>query len=173
MKQTDCYQLGEVIKTHALNGEVSILLDVDFPEQYENMESIFLLLGGNLVPFFIESIQINSNKALVKLEDVDSLEDASKLVKAQIYLPLSQLPKLPEGQYYYHDLVGTEVFEKSALLGNVKEVIDLGGNQLLSVVKDKTEFLVPLTDEIVREVDLTEKKIEVELPEGLLDINNS
>lgn len=170
MKVDDCYQLGEVIKTHGLKGEISIHLDVDFPEEYENLESVFLLQKGKLVPFFIDTIQINGNKALVRLEDIDSIESASELVKSEIYLPLSFLPELRGEGYYYHDMVGCEVFEEDQLLGIVKEVIDLSGNELISVMKEGQELLIPMKDEILKKVDIKSRRIDVELPDGLLDL---
>lgn len=173
MKVDDCYQLGEVIKTHGLKGEVSVLLDVDFPNEYRNLESVFLQQSGKLIPFFIDTIQINGNRALIKLEDVNSIESASELVKSSIFLPLSQLPELPDDGYYYHDLVGCEVFEGGNNLGVVNEVIDLSGNQLLSVVKNKQEILVPMKDEILLKVDIKSKSIKVDLPDGLLDLYTS
>lgn len=173
MKVEDCYQLGEVIKTHGLQGEVSVGLDVDFPEDYRNLESVFLLENGKLVPFFIDTIQINQNRALIKFEDVDSIESASPLVKSPLYLPLSFLQRLPEGSYYFHDLVGCEVYEKENSLGTVKEIIDLSGNQLLTVVNGAQEILIPMKDEIMKKVDIKSKKIEVELPDGLLDLYTS
>lgn len=173
MKVEDCYQLGEVIKTHGLKGEVSILLDVDLPAEYKKLESAFLLQNGNLVPFFIDTLQINGNKAITKFEDVDSIASASELIKSKIYLPLSWLPELPDDGYYFHELPGCDVFEKTQKLGVVKEVIDLKGNQLLSVDHAGIEVLIPMKDEIMRKVDIKAKKIEVELPDGLLDLYNN
>lgn len=170
MKQADCYQLGEVIKTHGLNGEVSIHLDVDFPEEYENLESVFLLQKGRLIPFFIDYIQIQGNKALIKFEDVDSIESASELAKIELYLPLSSLPELPHDGYYFHDLVGCEVFENGKKLGLIKEVIDLNSNELLNVINGEKEVLIPLKDEILKKVDIKAKRIDVELPDGLLNL---
>ncbi len=172
MKQDDCYQLGEVIKTHGLKGEVSISLEVDFPDEYQNLESVFLEQQGKLVPFFIDTLQINRDKALVKFEDIDSLDDAKALVKSSIYLPLSSLPELSKGQYYFHDLVNCEVFEEKTKLGIIKEVIDLNGNQLLVVESNGKEILIPLKDEILTNVDTDKKKVNVKLPDGLLDIYN-
>lgn len=172
MKQNDCYQLGEVIKTHGLNGEVSISLEVDFPDEYQNLESVFLEQQGKLIPFFIATIQVNGNKALVKFEDIESLDDARAIVKSKLYLPLSALPELEEGQYYFHDLVECEVFEEHTKLGVIKEVIDLNGNQLIVVHSKGKEVLVPLKDEILTAVDTEAKKVIVNLPEGLLDIYN-
>ncbi|MEQ9465980.1 MAG: ribosome maturation factor RimM [Ekhidna sp.] len=172
MRQADCYQLGEVIKTHGLNGEVGISLDVDFPDEYQNLESVFLEQQGKLVPFFIETIQVNGNRALVKFEDINSLEDAKPLIKSDIYLPLTFLPKLEDGQYYFHELVGCDVFEKEDRLGVIREIIDLNGNQLISLDAAGKEILIPLKDEILSVVDIPNKKVSVVLPEGLLDIYN-
>ena len=170
MKQDDCYQLGEVIKTHGLKGEVSILLDVDYPEAYRDLESVFLLQSGKLVPFFIDTIQINSKRALVKFEDIDSIEEASNLVKCEAYLPLTLLPELPEGEYYFHDLIGCKVFEENKLLGIVKEVIDLNGNDLLNIEYEEKEVLIPIKDEILSKVSISKKRLDVVLPQGLLDL---
>ncbi|WP_421763294.1 ribosome maturation factor RimM [Ekhidna sp.] len=172
MKQDDCYQLGEVIKTHGLNGEVSISLEVDFPNEYQNLESVFLEQQGKLVPFFIDTLQINRDKALIKFEDIDSLDDAKAIVKSKLYLPLNSLPELEPGQYYFHDLIGCMVFEGDAELGHIKEVIDLNGNQLLVVEAKEKEILIPLKDEILTHVDIPSKKVNVDLPDGLLDIYN-
>lgn len=172
MRQSDCYQLGEVIKTHGLRGEVSIHLDVDTPAYYHKLESVFLEQQGKLTPFFIESIHINGSKALVYFEDISSIEEAKPLVKCKLFLPLSALPKLEKNQYYFHDLVGCKVYEAAAHLGVVKEVVDLNGNQLLTVIAGDKEILIPLKDELLTKVDVEAKEITVQLPDGLLDIYN-
>ncbi|WP_424962150.1 ribosome maturation factor RimM [Ekhidna sp.] len=172
MKQTDCYQLGEVIKTHGLKGEVSILLDVDFPDEYQNLESVFLEQSGKLVPFFIDTIQINGKKALVQFEDIQSLDDAKELIKSKLFLSLSSLPKLEQGQYYFHELIGCNVYEGHTQLGEIAQIIDLNGNQLISVDNKGKEILIPLKDELLITVDIENKKVVVNLPDGLLDIYN-
>lgn len=173
MREEDCYHLGEVIKTHGLHGEVTISLDVDFPEDYKNLESILLRQKGKLIPFFVNHIAIRESKALLKLEDVDSIDAAKELVKSRVYLPLTQLPKLVEGQFYFHDLIGCEVFAKKEKIGVVTEVYDLNGNELLSVDSDGKEVLIPIKDEILQKVDLPNKKIIVDLPDGLIELYNS
>lgn len=170
MKKDDCYQLGEVIKTHGLKGEVSIGLDVDFPESYQNLESVFLEQEGRLVPFFIQTIQIDRKKALVKFEDIDSVAAAKALTKQQLFLPLTSLPKLSKGQYYFHDLIGCQIYEDDQLVGVVNQIIDLNGNQLLEVIVNEKEVLIPLKDEILIKVDTSKGIIEAKLPEGLLDV---
>lgn len=170
MRVDDCYQLGYVIKTHGLRGEVQLMLDVDDPSVYENLESMFLLQKGALVPFFLEHIQVNGKKALAKFEDIDAIEDASPLVGLETYLPLEFLPELPEGKYYFHQLVGLEVREDNKPLGIAQQVFENGPQVLLSVDHDGTEVLIPVNDEIIKKVDFNTNEIHVALPEGLLDV---
>lgn len=72
-----CYQLGYVIKKHGVKGEVSVLLDVDFPEEYSELESVFVEINQKLVPFFIEAIQIRDDKAVIKFEHIAVLPGCS------------------------------------------------------------------------------------------------
>ena len=166
----ECYQLGTVVKTHGLRGEVVFSLDVDFPEDYKELESVFIDINGKLVPFFIESFRLQGDRAIVVLEDITTLEAAESLSGKGLYLPLENLPRLSAGQYYYHELVGLDVYENDQLLGKVTEVFQMPTNYLLGVDHKGTEVLIPLEDEIIISVDLEHRKIITKLPEGLLDV---
>ena len=72
MTKEDCYLVGKLTKTHGLKGEMAIWLDVDYPEEYEDLESILVEMKGELIPYFVEQIQIRANKSIIKFEDVDS-----------------------------------------------------------------------------------------------------
>lgn len=170
MKQEDCYLLGNVIKAHGLNGEVQAFLDVDFPDSYQNLESVFVLIDNKLIPFFIETIQINGKKALIKLEGIETREDSEQLANKALYLPLTFLPSLPEDQYYYHEIIGYDFFHEEKLLGKVENVITLSAQVLLTVIVDSNEVLIPLQDGIIQKVDKVQKQIFGNLPNGLLDV---
>jgi len=170
MRVEDCYQLGYVTKTHGLKGEIQIYLDADEPKAYNELESMFILRNNSLIPFFIDTLQINRDKALVKLDDIDSIEEAQPLVSSEIYLPLSFLPKLDNGQYYYHEIIGFDLFDQKNLIGQVTNVLTNSSQTLLALDAKGVEVLVPLNDEVIKNVDLVEKKIFAELPEGLLEI---
>lgn len=173
MRVRDCYQLGYVIKTHGLHGEVSILLDVDFPDTYENLESVFVALAGSetLVPFFVEHIAIRQNKALVKFEEVDTIEQAEELLKAQLYLPLASLPPLEDDQYYYHEIIGFTVTDKQhGTLGTVQDVYESTGQDMIVMQYQEKEVLIPINDDIVQRVDKAQQLVHVTLPEGLLGV---
>ena len=173
MRVDDCYQLGYVIKTHGLQGEVSILLDVDFPETYENLESVFVASAGSetLVPFFVEHLVIRQNKALIKFEEVDTIEQAEKLLKAQLYLPLASLPPLEGDQYYYHEIIGFTVTDREhGQLGTVQDVYESTGQDMIMMQYQEKEVLIPINDDIVLRVDKTQQVVHVTLPEGLLEV---
>ena len=99
MEIKDCFFLGKITKPFGLKGEVIFFLDVDEPSDYAGMDSVFVEVKNQLVPYFIESIRINGNKATVKFEDL-AAEEALALVGCDLYLPLKLLPKLTGKKFY-------------------------------------------------------------------------
>jgi 16S rRNA processing protein RimM len=172
MNKDQCFQIGRVAKVHGLRGEVNVVLDVDYPEDYEGLEHLFLEQKGRLVPFFLEHFVLQpGGKALVKFEDLDSLDQVEPLVGLEIFLPLSELPQLDEDQYYFHELIGFEVFDENlGLIGPVQIIYDLETQDLLGVTHKGKEVLIPIQDGIILKVDKAAKKVYCQLPEGLLDI---
>lgn len=172
MNKEQCFQLGYIAKVHGLRGEVTVMLDVDYPEEYEDLKHLFLEQKGRLVPFFLEHfVPQPGNKVLAKFEDLDRIEQVEELVGSEIYLPLSALPELDEDQYYFHELIGFEVIdETNGLLGPVETIYDLETQDLLGVKHQEKEVLIPIQDGIIQKVDKAAKKVYCQLPEGLLDI---
>lgn len=172
MTVDDCYQLGYLIKPHGLKGEVQVFLDVDSPGEYETLESVFVLKGQQLVPFFIESIAIGSGKAIVAFEEVETVEEAAELKGCSLFLPLNNLPDLGSDDFYYHELVGFSLKSTAGeVIGVVKDVLEAGGQDLLAVIHPSgKEILVPLTDELINSLNKEEKELVMEIPEGLLDV---
>lgn len=170
MTVDDCYQIGHVIKTHGLKGEVQLFLDVDNPLEYQEMESMLVQQNNSLIPFFIEHLQINASKTIAKFEEVDDVEQAKTLVACQLYLPLDILPDLKDGEYYLHQLVGMDLFDGDRLLGQVKELFEIGPQELISVIHQGKEILIPIKDEIIKKVDIGNNRIDADIPDGLIDI---
>lgn len=168
-----CYQLGYVISKHGLNGGVNVFLDVDDPEYYREMESVFIAIDNDetLVPFFIDSLSLKDNKAIIKFEGVDTPEEAERLVSCEVYLPLEFLPPLKENQFYFHEIIGYQVKDiNSGDIGCVRFVYPSASQDLLSVLYREKEVLIPITDYIIKTVDKENKTLIVDLPDGLLDI---
>ncbi|MGF1637063.1 MAG: ribosome maturation factor RimM [Cyclobacteriaceae bacterium] len=171
MKLDDCYLLGHIIKAHGNNGALQVFIDADDPNFYESLESVFVDLDGSLVPFFIESINVKGNKAIVRFEDVTTVEQALNFKGCSLYLSTQRLPEMPEGSFYYHDIIGYQVKDQvKGLLGVVENVYTQGLQDLVSMRYQQQEVLIPISDEIVLRADKDEKVLYVDLPEGLLEI---
>jgi 16S rRNA processing protein RimM len=171
MNIENCFQLGYISKTHGVQGEVTFVLDVDNPEEYDNLESVFLEINNKLVPFFVTHFQLQREKAIVKLEDVNNFENADKLVGCALYLPLTQLPELEEDQFYYHDIISYQIIdENKGALGTIANVYELPHQDLIAMTYQNKEVLIPITDEFITKVDHQKKELHVDLPEGLLEI---
>ncbi len=171
MRVDDCFLLGYVIKPHGLKGEVSVLLDVDYPEVYKEMESVFLEIDRRLVPFFISALSLSGDRAVVRFEDIDTFEQAESIKGCALYLPEDELPEMDDDQFYFHEIIGFQVIDDAAgLIGTVKHVYDSGKQDLLAIDHGGTEILVPVIDEIVKRVDRENNTLYVTLPDGLLDI---
>lgn len=172
MRKEDCFYVGKIVKKHSFKGEVIIKLDTDEPELYRNMESLFVDLGNNLVPFFISKSSLSKSTMLrVKFEDVSSEADAEAILKSGIYLPLTFLPKLTGNKFYYHEVIGFSVIDSVyGKIGNLQSVNDTAAQPLFEIESEGQEFFVPIIDEFIKKIDRENKIIEVLTPEGLIDL---
>lgn len=170
----DCYQLGYIVKTHGLKGEVQIYLDVDAPSDYRNLESVFVLQGQQLVPFFIESMSnLNGAKAIVGFEDVDTFEAAQALKGSELYLSLDSLPQLSGNEFYLHEIIGFDLKDVTTdmIVGKIGYVIESGPQLLFSVLAEgEKEILIPYTESLLVSLDRSTMTISLNVPEGLIDI---
>lgn len=172
MLKEDCFYVGKIVKKYSFKGELLVKLDSDDPEIYEDMESVFVDLRNNLVPFFIEASQLHKSELLrVKFEDVETEQDADALLKCDLYLPLEFLPKLDDDKFYFHEIIGFTVEDVNfGMVGVVKSVNDSTAQALFEIDRDGTEILIPMNDDFIKKVDKINKTILVETPEGLIEL---
>lgn len=172
MIKEDCFYLGKIVSKHGFKGDLLVKLDSDDPGQYEELESVFVSLGNNLIPFFIRQSQLHKTNLLrLALEDVTSEEAADRLMGAKLYLPLALLPKLTGNQFYYHEVVGFRlVDERHGDVGVIKGINDQAAQPLFVADKDGKEVLIPVNDNFITRVDRQERAIHIQTPEGLIDL---
>ena len=170
--QAECYLLGYIVKTHGTKGQLIFHLDVDYPEDYEEMESVFVEMKGELIPYFVELFNLQKlSRVIVQLEGVDTMEKAQALVGTSLFMPLETLDELEEGQFYYHEIQGYEIVDQNlGVLGTVREVYSVATQNLIAFDYKGAEVLIPIADGIVLEADRTTKQLRVELPDGLLEV---
>ncbi len=172
MQKSECFFLGKITKPHGLKGEVTVWLDVDNPDDYEGLDAVFLEIKNELVPFIISDIQIRGKKSIAKFEDINKIEQTESIVGAELYLPLTSLPKLSGKKFYYHEVIGFEIYDNNLQksLGLLKAIYESSGQDLFGIDANGVEILVPIVDEFIVAVDRTIKRIEINAPDGLLDI---
>jgi 16S rRNA processing protein RimM len=169
MKLEQCYKVGFIAKTHGLAGEVTISILPECPD-LTSIETIFLQKGGTLIPYFIKSISVKGDKAFLKLDDVNNIDQAAELKGLSLYLPKAERPKLARGEFYNDEVIGFEVLEGEEPLGHITEIMEAGPNRFLVMDHKGKEVLIPINGPFIKSVNKTKKKITVELPEGFLDI---
>ena len=172
MRKEDCFYLGKIAKKFSFKGEVLLYLDTDEPELYENMESVFVEFNKNLVPFFIENSSLHKNDFLrVQFEDVDTEEEADSILNCDVYLPLSMLPKLSGNKFYFHEVIGFEIEDKRlGVFGKIVSINDTTAQPLFEVLNGEVEMLIPMIDHFLVEIDRENKKVVMDLPEGLVEM---
>jgi 16S rRNA processing protein RimM len=170
--QDNCYLLGYIVRTHGTAGNVVIFLDVDYPEEYEDLDAIYVEIKGELVPYFIENFNLQKQaNAIVKFEDINTIEKAQALVGSSLYLSLDELEELSNEEFYYHEIKGFTVVDQTAgTLGVVREVYSLNGQDLIAMDYQGVEVLIPTAADIVLRADKENKQLMVNLPEGLLEV---
>ena len=169
----DCYYLGLVSKLQGYQGRVILFLDVDAPEEYSGLDSIYIDMESGLVPFFIEEIDIQQRGyARVKFEGVDSAEEAEVLKSRELYLPLDALPEPDKGEFYLHEIEDFHVLDvNNGDIGQIREIVQSTSNPYIIVTNENGEVIIPLNRNFVGSIDRDSKVLHVELPEGMIDLN--
>ena len=171
MNKKECYYLGKITRTHGLAGNVVLKLDTDQPEIYDKLESIFLEINGLLVPFFVD--KQSWQKDLTKIISFKNATEkmVEQTVGKDVYLPLSTLPELTGKQFYYHEIIGFNLFdENQTLFGEIKSVNDQTAQHYFVLDLQGKEIVVPMIKDWIMEVNREEKSITMQLPEGLLEV---
>lgn len=173
MLKDDCYFLGYISKVRGLKGEVIAQLDVEDPSRYRKLETVYAELHGSktLVQYTVKHVGLSGFAAGLRLEGIDTPEQAQELVRAQLYLPLSMLPPLKGKRFYLHEIPGFEVIDVNyGVVGTALKVEEFTHHRVLSVKNGSKEVLIPLIEGTVQRVDREGKKLYVEAPEGLIEI---
>ena len=165
-------EIGKIINTHGLKGEVKILPYSIEPKSFKDYKKILVKGASGIHEYEVASVKIIKNTAVLRLLGVFDIDSAEALKGCIILVNKDDIPELPEDCFYVKDLVGCQVIDHSfGPLGVVKEVIATGSNDVYIVGREgKADLLIPALKAVIESVDLTQKIIKVSLPNGLLEI---
>lgn len=177
MTKDECYYLGRVTKPFGFKGEMTLFLDVDNQDDYAGLDSVFVEMKNGLVPYFIKSIRFSGNKAIAMFDDLTP-DQAAALAGHDLYLPLDLLPKLTGNQFYYHEVKGFRVVDdQHGDIGVIESIIEYPAQPLFQIMNGTTEILIPVIDQVIKQVDRENRTIYISAPNGLIDLymsgNNS
>ena len=156
--------IGKISAPHGVRGEVRIVPLTDFPERFENLKTVFLEDDSKME---LESVKFSNKFIIAKFKNINSRNDIEIFNGKLLMLNRSDIPSLPEGEYYNFDIIGLEVIDdKGSKLGKITEVLKTGSNDVY-VVEGKKQILEPALKKVVKEINLVDGFMKVELLEEL------
>jgi len=165
--------IARILRPRGNRGEVLVELHTDFPARFSHLNRVLVEFpDGRRECLDIERCWEHQGRQVLKFASINSISDAEKLVGAWIEVEADGVVTLPEGTYWDHDLVGCLLRNRSGeRLGVVTDILRIAGNDQLIVSSENGEFMVPVAAAICLEISIACKEILVELPEGLMDLN--
>ncbi len=174
--------IARVAKTQGRKGEVAATLLTDFPERFATRRKLFAVrtaasgARGGAVPELrrelpVEEHWFHKGMVVLKFAGVDSMDDAQALVGCEIQIPQTERAELASGEFYVSDLVGCTVTDAGRNIGQIKDVQFGSGEAPLLVVQGEKEQLVPFASAFIQKIALEQKRVEMVLPRGLLELD--
>lgn len=165
----DVLEIGQIVNTRGLRGEVKVNSFSEDPQRFEKVKSIYVKSDKDYKEYEIERVSYVKNQVVLKLKGINKIEYAEALRNSYIYVKREDLEELPEGTYYIADLIGLDVYEENGnLLGKVDDIFSTKSNDVYVVRTELGELkYLPSIPEVLKDIDLPNKKIIVNLIKGL------
>jgi 16S rRNA processing protein RimM len=169
----DMAVVGRVARPHGIRGQVILNAETDFPEErFQAGGELFIDRRHGVEPLRLTTVRFHRGRPIVGVSGIESIDAAQELVGLELRVPADRLVPLPAGTFYCHDLVGCRVETGAGTaVGIVKDVDGTFAASRLVVASDGDEILIPLVSQICREIDAAGKRIVIDPPEGLLELN--
>jgi 16S rRNA processing protein RimM len=170
----DMAVVGRIARAHGIRGQVIVNLETDFPgERFQPGAELFINRSGRPEPITITTVRFQQDRPVIGVSGVDDMNAATRLAGSELRIPVDRLAVLPRDTFYRHDLIGCAVETVGgALVGRVSDVEGtMSGSRLVVTSNEGGEVLVPLAADICRLVDPAGKRIVIDPPAGLLELN--
>ena len=163
-------EIGQIVNSYGIKGQMKIVPFTDDITRFSNLKTIYIEINKELKEFKIEDVKYHKNNVLIKLEGINDINDTEKYKNCYVKIDRKNAVKLPKNTYFIIDLIGIEVFtEENLFLGKIVDVFPTGSNDVY-VVKDELgkQILLPAIGEVIKNVDIPNKKMIVKLIKGLV-----
>lgn len=158
-------EFGKIVNTHGLKGEIKVYSYTDDDENVLRLKAVYI----QNTKYKVQSMKQFKNMFLMKLKDIDTIEEAENLVDKMCFRKIKAGESNDEDGYFIKDLIGIEVFENNEKIGTLKEVFKTGANDVYEVVDENGKSIyIPAIKQVVKSIDINSKKMVVKLMEGLI-----
>ncbi|MBU2226084.1 MAG: ribosome maturation factor RimM [Proteobacteria bacterium] len=162
-------EIGRIVRSHGLAGRMKVLSYLEAHDVLRTLAEVFV--GPSVqraVAFPLDAVRSGKGFFIMKLRGIEDTDAAAKLVESYAWMPLASMKKLPEGEYYWREIIGLKVVtEDDQVLGRIESVFPTGSNDVYVCRGGEREILLPAIGEVVRKVDTAGRIMVVRLPEGL------
>lgn len=163
------FEIGQIVNTSGLKGIVKVNPFTDDVSRFEEIKKVFIEKNKELTEYEIEEVRFHKNQVLIKFKNIDSIEEAEKFRNCYIKISRKDAKKLPEDTYFIVDLIDTNVYlENDEYVGKIIDVFSTGSNDVYVIKREEnTDLLIPAIKDVVKKVDIKNKKMIINLIKGL------
>lgn len=163
------FEIGQIVNTSGLKGVVKVNPFTDDMSRFEELKKVFIEKNKELTEYEIEEVRYHKNQVLLKFKNIDSIEEAEKFRNCYIKISRKDAKKLPEDTYFIVDLIDTNVYlENNEYVGKIIDVFSTGSNDVYVIKREgNTDLLIPAIKDVVKKVDIKNKKMIINLIKGL------
>ncbi|MDD6039052.1 MAG: ribosome maturation factor RimM [bacterium] len=170
---SDLLQVGAILDTHGLKGEVKVFPTTDDATRYDYLKDVILIDKDNHeVSLTVEAVRYFKNLVIVKFKGIGHINDVEKYKKCNLYVTRENAVALEENEYFVADLIGLKVIsDEGEALGVIADVLNTGANDVYVVRGQKEELLIPAIKQCILDVSMEDKTMKVHLLDGLRELN--
>lgn len=164
----DYIRVGKIVNTHGIKGCMKLISLTDDLDRFDELDYVYTEIDNK--KRIINDVWYRNGMVYLELEGVDNMDDAIKLKESYVSIDESQQKELPEDTYYIYELKGLDVYStEGELIGKVKDVFQTGANDVYEIEGKSNSYYIPAIKDIIKDVNIKEKKITINVVEGLLE----
>jgi len=158
--------VGKLLRTHGLHGELVLHLETDFPERIKPRKVLYC--GEAHDKLTVSSLRSHDKYFIIGFKEFSTVDGARRYINQFLYVKTDEIESLPQGQFYFHELIGMDVFEKDSKIGTVSDMLETGANDVMVVLSaEGKEILLPVIESVILSIDSKTRRVDVLLPEWL------
>lgn len=169
--ENNLIEVGKIVNTHGLRGDVKVVAWMDYPEDFEQLTTVYIKTRTELKKLTVKNVKYQKNNLIVGFNELKDINEAEPFKNSVLYADRDELGELPDGVHYIVDLIGLDVVnEEGEKIGVLADVFNTGANDIYDVKREgKKNLLLPVIDDVVRSIDIENGVITVHVMEGLDD----